>query len=455
MENVMENVIDLLKSTGIEIKKAAGTHGGEYHVPCPGCGGRDRFHVWPDQNEGQGSYWCRGCGKAGDSIQFLRDFSGLSFKEACQRLDKDLPTYQPFRPPVTRERKKESWKPHDPGDPPKLWRKKAGELVEYAHKKLQANAEQLAWLEKRGISMRSVEAYTLGWIPGRDGKDLFRPRSSWGVPDELKDNGQKKKLWIPRGLVIPLIVAGTVKRLRFRTVSGKPKYYVLPGSSGALLLSRTDARRIFVVESELDAILIDEHAGDQVAALALGSNTTKPDARAMAALEGASMVFNALDYDQAGGKAQKWWLETFPDQIRWPVPCGKDPGDAFAQGVDIREWVMSGVPGSGSGTGEKRQPERTWIKPLDGYLERKEPDPGSGIPKPLARLSELMSSAPVRINKAHGSVRLVENPRWERDHQEISREISRLIYLEPENFDYILNHPARVVDGINLLRGGK
>jgi len=32
------NVLELLKQKGVEPKKAAGTKGGEYHSPCPGCG---------------------------------------------------------------------------------------------------------------------------------------------------------------------------------------------------------------------------------------------------------------------------------------------------------------------------------------------------------------------------------------------------------------------------------
>ena len=50
-------------------EKASTTNGGEYHGPCPACGGRDRFHVWPEQRYG-GTYWCRGCGKAGKQELF-------------------------------------------------------------------------------------------------------------------------------------------------------------------------------------------------------------------------------------------------------------------------------------------------------------------------------------------------------------------------------------------------
>ena len=58
----MNTVLDLLQAKGITAKKVSGHKSGEYHSPCP-CDpkSRDRFHVWPEQNEGNVSWWCRSC----------------------------------------------------------------------------------------------------------------------------------------------------------------------------------------------------------------------------------------------------------------------------------------------------------------------------------------------------------------------------------------------------------
>lgn len=77
-------LLDLLTSDGIITKKVSTTHGDEYAGPCLGCGGTDRFRVWPNHKGGR--YWCRGCGKHGDAIQYLRDFRKLSYRDACQFL---------------------------------------------------------------------------------------------------------------------------------------------------------------------------------------------------------------------------------------------------------------------------------------------------------------------------------------------------------------------------------
>jgi len=69
-----------------QLKKVANTNGGEYCGVCPACGGEDRFRVWPEK----GRYWCRMCHCSGDSIQFLRDFHGYSFKDACRAIGREL-----------------------------------------------------------------------------------------------------------------------------------------------------------------------------------------------------------------------------------------------------------------------------------------------------------------------------------------------------------------------------
>ena len=66
-------------ASGNIYRHKASTAGGEYSGPCPFCGGTDRFSIHPQTDH----YVCRQCKKAGDSIQFLRDFKGMTFKEAC------------------------------------------------------------------------------------------------------------------------------------------------------------------------------------------------------------------------------------------------------------------------------------------------------------------------------------------------------------------------------------
>ena len=70
--------------------------------PCPFCGGRDRF-VFDDRN-GNGDYYCRGCG-GGSGFVFLHKFHGWSYARVNSEIDKiigNLPAPKPKReqPPI-------------------------------------------------------------------------------------------------------------------------------------------------------------------------------------------------------------------------------------------------------------------------------------------------------------------------------------------------------------------
>ena len=82
------------------LKKVGRTHGGEYAGPCPFCGGRDRFRVWPEQCR----FWCRGCGASGDSIDFVMKLNHLSFKEALVYLGIRPGRPVPVDPMIQRKR---------------------------------------------------------------------------------------------------------------------------------------------------------------------------------------------------------------------------------------------------------------------------------------------------------------------------------------------------------------
>ena len=338
------NTLDLA-SKRVVLKKVSSTHGGEWQGPCPdpGCGGENRFHVWPEQNEGKGGYWCRGCGKTGDNIQFLRDFEGLSFREACARLNISVPERPSSRRSDRTQAARPVFEPETRIPPADLWQEKAEKFIAWSEGNLFKDSPTLNWLSDRGISAESAHRYRLGWNPGEDDRDLYRPRKAWGLPEVLKDDGRPKALWLPRGLVIPCIVDGVVYRVRIRRPEGEPRYYILPGSSMAVMIIGRERRAFVVVESELDAIACAE-SQLTAGAVALGSVSAKPDADAFAVLSGALQILNALDYDTAGAKAMAWWADHFDHCDRWPAPKGKDPGDAVRMGTDLGRWIKAGLP---------------------------------------------------------------------------------------------------------------
>lgn len=340
------NVLDLAQQNGRTYRKVSTHNGGEYHGPCPTCGGADRFHIWPAQGE-NGTFWCRQCDKAGDAIEYLITYEGKGFREAAGIIGKEIPEQDENQRPQFRKQGQtvEAFQPRQCAAPVDLWQQHAGKLIDWAHQQLLVNQTQLDWLAGRGLDLDAVKRYTLGWNPGEKGRDLYRVRESWGLDSVLKEDGvTKKKLWIPIGLVIPCFQGDRLHRVRIRRPEGEPRYYLIPGSGTAPMIQGAGSRAFVVVESELDALLIHHLAGALVGSISQGNSTAKPDETAHASLQSALAILVSLDSDQAGMQASVWWRKQYPQAERWPVPVGKDPGDAFKAGVNLLQWVKEGLP---------------------------------------------------------------------------------------------------------------
>jgi hypothetical protein len=301
-------------------------------------------------------FYCFGCGKGGDVLDFLQAHLGLSFPDAVRhaaaRCGVDVETAdgtaaQPVPRVAPKPPAAPAWSPDRRRAPDATWIEHAAKLVDWAHAQLlgEAGTAVRAWLWARGIDAAAVERFKLGWNPGRGGKDLYRERKSWGLPDEMRPDGRAKKLWIPRGLVIPLVVDGDVWRVRIRREENTgPRYYVLPGSSMRQLVAAGGRPAAVVVESELDAVMLAAIAGDLVTAVGLGSASARPDADAHALLADAVRILVSLDYDGAGKDNWQWWRAHYRQAKRYPTSSGKDPGEAYQSGSDIRAWIIGGLP---------------------------------------------------------------------------------------------------------------
>ncbi len=477
-------------SESVELKQA----GKDYIGLCP-------FH--PEKtpsftvSPGKQMYFCFGCNASGDVFKFLEIYKGISFLAAAKQLadkhgiqlpETDAPDiyYKTPKPPNTTNYKSEVRSQNGSQKieltaPPDIWQEKAGKLVVWAHKKLLGNTAQLNILAARGIERETIEQFRLGWNPGKDNKEIFRPRESWGLPTEMKA-GRKKKLWLPIGLVIPMFCGDRVHRLRIRRLDDKPKYYIIPGSSMSTWTmtpqnNSAGVCRVFVVvESELDGILLWQEAREVTGIIPLGSASTRPDPAAVKLLEQSALILNALDFDTAGAKAFNFWDETFPQSVRWPVPEGKDPGEAWQAGINLKEWITSGFPegwrvgqsffGSkkkAENVSEISKNETTAGKdiPTQGVDEKVQPQGNTGsLPtdsRPVLfpeayKLEKLLKQYPVSIFNSDKQIGLRENRMWANKNWEISKEISDLVFNTKTGvFKYICEHPAKIITGDNLI----
>jgi DNA primase len=333
------NVIELLEEMGVESKRSASTKGGEYHSRCPDklCDGKDRFCVWPKEGV-DGRYWCRQCLRSGDAIQFCRDFMGMDFVSACAKAGR-----RPLHSAQLAARPKGKFVPKLLEMPSEIWQKRALVCVQECHQHLLAHPHLLNQDKDRGLTRKNIVDFQLGWNPA----DIFELRELWGLSD-LSEKGGARFLCLPQGIVIPSFRSSMPIRVKIRRSNWKsnneyPKYHIIAGGMTCPSLYGVIGKAAVLVEAELDAMLINRFAGDICCCIALGGVSIRPDIVVDQALHKAPRILFALDFDDAGKKAYKFWQSTYSHIKPWPISKGKSPGDAYSLGVDLRSWVEAGL----------------------------------------------------------------------------------------------------------------
>jgi len=324
------NILNFLREDGltpVHVSK------GEWHSPCPFCGGVDRFSCWPDRQNSNGKYFagrfcCRGCGASGDGVNYVMKRRGLSFRDACKYLQID-----PGKMPERAIRR--TWTP-EPAKalPVGVWQDKANAFVSHCSEQLARNTEALAWLQsERGLTLETIRASRLGWNP----KDIFQSREAWGLPPG-------KMLYFPQGLIIPCL-GKSVTRIRIRRSESPPgenRYRNVSGSSMGPMVHWTNQDTVVIVESELDCLLISQEASDLIGVVALGSAALKPDSELHERLMNAKTVLCALDSDAPGAKAVGFWRQ-YGGYRRWMAIRGKDCTEQMRAGIPVRTWVQAAL----------------------------------------------------------------------------------------------------------------
>lgn len=338
------NVLDLYRADGYAPRRVAATSGGEFAGPCPCCGGQDRFRIWPASGT-HGRWLCRHhCGqnsRGGDAIQYLRDFRGLGYGDACRSLGIE-PAMKTLS--VNKSSTGLVWAPRHLTLPALAWSERASACVAWAEKQLWSDLGKrgLEHLTSRGLQEHSIRKARLGLVP----ESLWLERTAFGLPGELEEDGSQKQLCISAGVSIPTFVAGQVAALRVRQWEGG--YRAVAGSAAATPMVIPGGPAAIVVESNLCAILVDQAAGDLVTTVALGSASTSPDQRTWSTLAKSEAVLISLDNDEAGRRAAKgsaWVARLGPLARLHPVPKGKDPTEYHQHGGDLRAWIAAGLAG--------------------------------------------------------------------------------------------------------------
>jgi hypothetical protein len=346
--------IDLLDLVGrdTKLKWKASTHGGEYHGPCPKCGGTKRLLVQPHHEPPR--WTCRNCqdfkwGGVFDYLERIQGYDRARAFELAGLKDGDRRTV---------ERQAEPDPPDDSNPPTDLWRKRAEHFAETAeaalwHPVLGAGAR--AYLYSRGLIDETIKAAGLGYHVAPNDGELV-PRRSWGVPPTPEGYD---KFRVHRGIVIPHCVGTEVWKIEIKPPKpivrdGKAiKYLTIPGSSNTLY-GVNNLQPTFpaaMMEGSLDVLSVWQEAGEYIAPVGTSSTHGARRPRWYAQLGLCRPVLICFDNEDhtngAVAETCRTWLDILaPYGYRWR-PWAKDPNAMLMDGISIKEWVLTGLEQAG------------------------------------------------------------------------------------------------------------
>jgi len=346
------DIIELLTRDGVTPKKIRLSDGGEKYVSLhPGCpiNGKSEssFYIWPEEGKG-GRAWCSACGWKGDAVRYLRETRNMGFLEACKYLGVEPNGNKELSKPEG-EGAQAMVQPKEYAIPSDVWRSKANEFLRVSIESLLSGRypAMMKYLsETRGFTRETIERHRLGFNPD----DKAFAREEWDLPKVKDAGGREKKLWLPKGVVIPSFQDGLLQRIRIGSwgQDGKTKLkvreYYVPGSSLAPVVINNRRNATVVVLYDLDGILLSQELGDRVNVISLGHPKARPDKNALGVIanSGNGVFYTLSGMSDEHQDSHEWWLKNINGVKRWPYPEGDGEYQELKAGMTLKAWIMSG-----------------------------------------------------------------------------------------------------------------
>ena len=309
------------------------------------------FVVYPDTQ----SFYCFGCGAAGDVINFVRKYNNLSYVEGVKQLASRVGM------PLPEEDDQES-----------RARQRLLEInrcaARYFYEQLNAETPEAAlarryWKEKRGLTDATIRRFGLGYAPQDFGGLLHYLRRRGFSEDELEHSGlikrsEKGNLYdiFRHRVMVPIIdVRGAIIAFGGRVLDdSKPKYINSPETmvyhkSRTLfalnVAKKSSNKRYILCEGYMDVIAMHV-AGFDTAVCACGTALTSEQVKLLS--EYADEVVLCYDSDEAGQKATERSLTLFANSsVKVSVLSyqgAKDPDEFIKKyGRDRFEMILNGT----------------------------------------------------------------------------------------------------------------
>jgi len=217
------------------------------------------FIVSPEK----GLYHCMGCGAAGNAIQFVQKFDGVSFRHAFELLDAGTAAFSPpHTAPVKKAIAPRLESPLDAtADDAEIMR----QVVDYYHERLLKTPAALDYLRNRGLHHEAAfKQFRIGFSDRTLG--LHLPNMQRKDGEEIRTRLQALGIYRPNGrehlngcIVVPIFSASALTEMYGRRIQtpqhGAPKHLFLPGPhAGIWNAEALDAPDLILCEAPFDAL---------------------------------------------------------------------------------------------------------------------------------------------------------------------------------------------------------
>ncbi|MCX6083083.1 MAG: hypothetical protein NTW32_26440 [Chloroflexi bacterium] len=294
---------------------------------------------------------CPSDANGGDVFTFYMAWKGVDFKTAVAELAERASVTSDV--PVNLQGAKSEFLPA-PAAPLPIWCERAEQFVAWAENNLANHKGAQKYLEKeRGLSPETWRAFRLGYNP----VNLYDDPVRWGLDG--------KKIWMPRGIVIPGFSQEKPWYVKVRrplpdqslskyigewtAQDGLPDVKFGGPRGGVSCLFRLElpgAMPVLVLaEGEWDTMLLWEYCPDFCDVATLGGAGNKLDALDLSFLTRYLAVLVVYDDDDAGEKGREYiaGLHTKFNRVKSIQPPAHDLTDFWKSGGDVRGWLAGYV----------------------------------------------------------------------------------------------------------------
>jgi len=329
------DLVALVRSRGVEL----GKHGTKDWVGrCPfHTEEKSSFIVSPDK----GLYHCMGCGAAGNAIQFVEKFDGVSFRHAFELLCEGRPAFSAqATEPLKQATVPRLENPFEdaPGDSALLAR-----VVEFYHERLIKTPDALDYLKGRGIyHEEAIEHFRLGFadrtlglrLPAKNRLAGEAIRTRLQVLGLIRESGHEH---FSGSVVLPIYTAeGTVGEIYGRKITpnlrkGTPLHLYLHGPhEGIWNVEALEEPELILCEAPFDALTFWVNGFKNVTFI-YGTEGFTDELFEALLVRKVRRVRIAYDADEAGNRAAKRDAERLMahgiEVYRVKFPWGMDAND--------------------------------------------------------------------------------------------------------------------------------